>query len=109
MLYEGRQIYFGSTQAATSYFTALGFICPERSNGPDFLTSVTNPHKRRVRPGDEARAPRTPDEFAETWKRSPERAALLRDIQQYEDRYPVGGAQLERFRAMQKAQKATSR
>ncbi|KAL5337551.1 hypothetical protein BJX70DRAFT_409126 [Aspergillus crustosus] len=55
VLYEGRQIYFGT----------------------DFLTSLTSPLEHLIRPRYEDRVPRTPDEFAVAWKRSDEHAELL--------------------------------
>lgn len=103
LLYEGHQIYFGTAQAAHS---SLGFACPERSNTPDFLTSLTDPKARLVRQGYELQVPRTATEFADVWKRSLERADLLREIKDYERRFPVGQQQLMKFRAVQMAQKA---
>lgn len=106
LLYEGHQVYFGTAQAAHSYFITLGFACPERSNTPDFLTSLTDPKACLVCQGFELQVPRTATEFADVWKRSPERAGLLREIEDYEKRFPVGQQQLLRFREIQKAQKA---
>ena len=88
LLYEGRQIFFGSTDEAKNYFLALGFICPDRSTTADYLTSLTNPRERIVRVENQLRAPRTPDQFAEVWKKSPDRTVLLQEIQAYENGYP---------------------
>ena len=85
VLYEGRQIYFGPTNMARSYFERMGWYCPPRQTTGDFLTSVTNPSERKAREGYENKAPRTPDEFEAYWKASPERAALMEDIKEYED------------------------
>ncbi|KAL8695989.1 MAG: hypothetical protein Q9201_007878 [Fulgogasparrea decipioides] len=49
LLYEGREIFFGSTDAAKVYFIELGFVCPDRSTTADFLCSITNPLERIVR------------------------------------------------------------
>lgn len=106
VLYEGRQIYFGPTTAAKQFFVNMGFDCPDRQTDADFLTSMTSPLERVVRPGFEDRVPRTPDEFAQRWKDSPERAALVSQIQAYEQQYPVGGQQLEKFKESRKAQQA---
>lgn len=84
VLYEGRQIFFGNVDIAKKYFTDMGYHCPDRQTTADFLTSLTNPSERLAQPGFEDRVPRTPDEFAEAWKRSDARAQLLKDIDLFE-------------------------
>lgn len=106
VLYEGRQIYFGRTDAAKNFFVDLGFQCPERQTTADFLTSITSPAERTVRPGFEGRTPRTPDEFAKVWKESTDRAMLMEEIAQFERDFPIGGPHLEKFRESRKAQQA---
>lgn len=103
VIYEGRQIFFGSTDTAKGYFTNLGFECPARQTTPDFLTSMTAPHERVVRKGWEGRVPRTPDEFAACWKRSQECQKLQAQIIQYKERYPLGGADAQAFRAQKQS------
>ncbi|RYP42698.1 hypothetical protein DL767_000067 [Monosporascus sp. MG133] len=88
VLYEGRQIYFGKTGDAKQYFEDLGFECPEKQTTPDFLTSMTSPEERRIKPGFDALSPRTADEFAQRWKQSHQRAVLLQDLEKYEQRNP---------------------
>ena len=68
VLYEGRQIYFGGATEAKQFFIDMGFECPERQTTADFLTSLTSPQERRVRPGFEGRVPETPDQFVTAWK-----------------------------------------
>lgn len=106
VLYEGRQIYFGPTTSAKQYFLNMGFDCPDRQTDADFLTSMTSPLERIVRPGWEDRVPRTPDEFAQRWKDSPDRAELMDQIEAYEQKYPLGGEQLQKFKESRKAQQA---
>ncbi|OAG12301.1 putative multidrug resistance ABC transporter [Paraphaeosphaeria sporulosa] len=106
VLYEGRQIYFGPTTSAKQFFVNMGFDCPDRQTDADFLTSMTSPLERVVRPGFEDRVPRTPDEFAQRWKDSPERAELMLQIEAYNQKFPVGGEQLEKFKESRKAQQA---
>ena len=53
--------------------------------------SFTKPQERIVKAGFEGKAPRTPDQFVTEWKNSAERAALLRDIEQYDKSHPIGG------------------
>jgi ABC-type multidrug transport system ATPase subunit len=91
VLYEGRQIYFGSCTEAEKYFTRMGWVNPPRQTTGDFLTSITNPQERKARSDMEDRVPRTPQEFERYWKRSSEYTALLKEISQYEAEYPPGG------------------
>ncbi|KAK4654368.1 Multidrug resistance protein [Podospora pseudocomata] len=108
VLYEGRQIFFGKASEARQYFERLGFDCPSRQTTPDFLTSMTSPLERVVRPGWEDKAPRTPDEFAAAWKKSPEYQALQAQIEAYKASHPINGPDAEAFRASKQAQQAKS-
>jgi ABC-type multidrug transport system ATPase subunit/ABC-type multidrug transport system permease subunit len=106
VLYEGRQIFFGSATHAKQFFIEMGFDCPDRQTTADFLTSLTNPAERRIRPGFEDRVPNTPDEFAQRWKDSPERQQLLAEIEDYQNEYPLQGEQLDKFWSSRQAEKA---
>ncbi|KAH6872002.1 ABC-2 type transporter-domain-containing protein [Thelonectria olida] len=106
VIYEGRQIFFGRADAAKQYFVNLGFECPARQTTPDFLTSMTAPLERVVRPGFEGRVPRTPDEFAAAWKNSNEYKALQGEIESYKAAHPINGPDAEAFRASKQAQQA---
>jgi hypothetical protein len=103
VLYEGRQIYFGNIYAAKEFFINIGFECPERQTIADFLTSLTSPSERTVRPGFENSTPRTPDEFVAVWKKSEDYAKLIREIDEFERQYPVGGDQLKKFQDARRA------
>ncbi|CAG90679.2 DEHA2G14894p [Debaryomyces hansenii CBS767] len=83
LLYEGYQIFFGDCKQAKLYFLEMGYDCPQRQTTADFLTSLTNPSERVVRPGYENKVPRTPEEFYTYWQNSPERKALLGEIDDY--------------------------
>ncbi|KAJ5159716.1 multidrug resistance ABC transporter [Penicillium canariense] len=106
VLYEGRQIFFGRTAAAKKYFVDMGFICPDRQTDADFLTSMTSPLERVVRPGYESHVPRTPDEFTARWKASAERVQLLRDIELYNAKFVLGGEYLDKFKQSRRDQQA---
>lgn len=106
MLYEGRQIYFGLTTDAKEYFVNLGFDCPDRQTTADFLTSMTSAKERLVRRGFENRVPRTPDDFARAWQNSPERAALLNEVDSYNQKYPLSGQHLEEFKDSRRTQQS---
>jgi ABC-type multidrug transport system ATPase subunit/ABC-type multidrug transport system permease subunit len=106
VLYEGRQIFFGPAHEAKQYFVDLGFECPARATTPDFLTSMTSPQERVVRPGFEGRVPRTADEFAAAWKASTHYKALQADIEDYKQSHPINGPDADAFRASKRAQQA---
>ncbi|KAJ5899214.1 hypothetical protein N7495_003958 [Penicillium taxi] len=97
VLYEGQQIYFGPTGEARDFFVNMGFECPSRQTTADFLTSLTSPSERRVRPGFEDKVPRTPLEFAQRWRDSPECAHLLQEIDHFDEQYPIGGHSFTSF------------
>lgn len=69
----------------------MGFESAPRQTTADFLTSLTSPAERIVKSGFEDKTPRTAAEFAAAWKRSREYATLVRDIEVYEETYPIGG------------------
>jgi hypothetical protein len=64
VMYEDRQIFFDLYNEAKSYFTDIGFECASRQTTAGFLTSLTSPAERLVKPGFENKTPRTAEEFA---------------------------------------------
>lgn len=101
VLYEGRQIYFGPASEAKDFFERQGWFCPTRQTTGDFLTSVTNPQERKAREGMENQVPRTPDEFEQYWRESPEFATLQQEITSYEEEHG-GGETIAHLREQQK-------
>ena len=88
LLYEGREIYYGPTDAAKAYFIALGFACPQRSTTADFLCSITNPLERIIRGEFEGQIPHTADDFVAKWKSSLPQQKLVAEIESYQQRHP---------------------
>jgi ATP-binding cassette subfamily G (WHITE) protein 2 (SNQ2) len=81
----GRCAYFGPTEDAKKYFEDLGFECPSaRWTTADFLTSVTDPNERHVKPGWENRIPRTAEEFETAFRNSDMARKNLLDIEAFE-------------------------
>lgn len=105
VLYEGRQIYFGPVDRAKQYFVDMGYLCPDRQTTGDFLTSLTNPVERIIRPGFEARVPRTPDEFAQAWKQSQLRTELCKEIDHFNQQHDAEVV-FEKFAASKKAERS---
>ncbi|RSL90675.1 hypothetical protein CEP52_014514 [Fusarium oligoseptatum] len=91
VLYEGRQIFFGLANEAQPYFEELGFKCPEQQTTADFLTSMTSPSERLIRPGFHGKVPVTADDFAQCWKDSAARARLSIEIEDYLREYSFDG------------------
>lgn len=85
----------------------MGFESAPRQTTADFLTSLTSPTERIVKPGFENKTPSTAAGFEAAWKQSPEYAILLRDIGLYEEAYPVGGSSLGEFSLSRRAQQAS--
>lgn len=106
VLYEGREIYYGSCNQAEKYFVDMGWYNPPRQTTGDFLTSVTNPQERKAREGMEERVPRTPEEFERYWKNSPEYASLQREIAQHEAEFPIGGPAQHELQEKKRSQQA---
>jgi len=71
VLEKGKCIYFGPASQAKDYFVNLGFDCEPRKSTPDFLTGITNPQERIIRPGFEDKAPLTSSALETVWKASP--------------------------------------
>lgn len=108
VLYEGRQVYFGKATEARAYFIKLGFDCPESQTTPDFLTSMTSPTERLIKPGFETTAPRTPDDFVRCWRESSEYKRLTQEIDDYHDEHPFNGEHLLKFSGSRKAEKSNN-
>lgn len=106
VIYEGRQIFFGPADEAKAYFIDLGFECPDRQTTPDFLTSMTAPAERVVRPGFENKVPRTPDEFAARWKESRQYQIVRAEVESYKSIYPLNGSSADAFRENKKSAQA---
>ncbi|CAI7650812.1 unnamed protein product [Penicillium glandicola] len=93
LLYEGREIYFGSREGAVAYFETMGWKRPPQQVSADFLTAITNPGERQPQVGMEHTVPCTPVEFEAYWKQSPQYAELQASIQQYKEKIPLDGSE----------------
>lgn len=59
VLDEGKQTYYGPRKEAKPFMENLGFVCLDGANVGDYLTGITVPTERRIRPGFEDRIPRS--------------------------------------------------
>jgi hypothetical protein len=83
VLDKGRCIFFGKTKEAKPYFERLGFQCEDRKSTPDFLTGLTNPQERKIRPGAE-NVPTNSVDLEDAYKRSPEHERAMQEMREYE-------------------------
>jgi ABC-type multidrug transport system permease subunit len=67
----GKEIYYGPMTEAKPYMEELGFICQEGANVADFLTGVTVPTERQIRPGCENTFPREAETLRLKYEESP--------------------------------------
>ncbi|EXJ77766.1 ATPase [Capronia epimyces CBS 606.96] len=71
VLDTGKQVYYGPIKQARPFMEDLGFMCVQGANVADFLTGVTVPTERQIRPGYENRFPRNADELLQHYEKSP--------------------------------------
>lgn len=90
---SGRQIFFGKASAAREYFESLGFYCNSRSTTADFLTLVTDPIERRIKPGWEGKVPSTPAELEAAFRKSVYWEEVQRELIEYNEETKTGCAQ----------------
>ncbi|KAF2675451.1 hypothetical protein BT63DRAFT_420639, partial [Microthyrium microscopicum] len=83
VLYEGRQVYYGSPAGATYYFESMGWLRPRSQPIGDYLAAVTNPLERKPREGYEHRVPRNAEEFEKSWLESRNYRKLQRNLEFY--------------------------
>ncbi|KAK9465722.1 ABC-2 type transporter-domain-containing protein [Lipomyces arxii] len=106
---SGREIFFGRADEARQYFMDLGFEALPMVTTADFLTSVTHPLERRVRPGFENTAPQTPEALESAFKASHYYDDMLAEIRQYHtDLANTGHASASEFSKAVEMQKAKS-
>jgi ATP-binding cassette subfamily G (WHITE) protein 2 (SNQ2) len=80
VLHKGQMIFSGKIGDARQYFIDLGFHAWDRQTTPEFLTAVTSAHDRTVRQDYSGPIPRTPEDFAEAFRRSAHHRLLVSDI-----------------------------
>ncbi|PYH86260.1 hypothetical protein BO82DRAFT_428710 [Aspergillus uvarum CBS 121591] len=71
VLDEGKEIYYGPMEQARPFMEDLGFVCREGSNVADYLTGITVPTERKIRPGYENRFPRNAEMVLAEYEKSP--------------------------------------
>lgn len=80
VLDEGTQIFYGSREEARPFMESQGFICGDGANVADFLTGVTVPSERQVRPEFESRFPRTAGELESAYGQSSIKTKMYQEL-----------------------------
>jgi ATP-binding cassette subfamily G (WHITE) protein 2 (SNQ2) len=70
VLDQGHEIFYGSREEARPFMEQMGFFCDDSANIGDFLTGVTVPTERAIRPGFENLFPRTAAAVEEIYSNS---------------------------------------
>lgn len=70
VLDEGKEVYYGPMTDARPFMEELGFICETGANVADYLTGVTVPTERKIKPGMEQKFPRTAEEIRRRYEDS---------------------------------------
>jgi ABC-type multidrug transport system ATPase subunit len=79
VLDEGKQVFYGTREQARPFMEEQGFVCSEGANVADFLTGVTVPSERQIRPGFEG-FPRNNIELEQAYQRSSIKAAMEQEL-----------------------------
>ncbi|KAK3314024.1 ABC-2 type transporter-domain-containing protein [Apodospora peruviana] len=66
----GKQIFYGTLEEARPFAESLGFICRDGANVADFLTGLTVPTERMIKPGYEHSFPRNADMFRTEYEKT---------------------------------------
>ncbi|OAP58970.1 hypothetical protein AYL99_06267 [Fonsecaea erecta] len=103
LLYQGRQIFFGTVADAKHYFEDMGFECHPHQTTADFLTAISDPTARKPRAGWEARVPRSPDDFVKLWKTSHQYSKLQEDIREYAREFGQPDVEMANYEAYRSA------
>jgi ABC-type multidrug transport system ATPase subunit/ABC-type multidrug transport system permease subunit len=80
VLDEGKQVFYGPLKEAKPFMEELGFICDEGANVADFLTGVTVPTERKIRPEFESRFPRNADEIRKHYESTQIKTAMDKEL-----------------------------
>ncbi|KAI9488549.1 ABC-2 type transporter-domain-containing protein [Zychaea mexicana] len=83
VLDSGYCVYFGPVELAKDYFESLGFYRSPRKSIPDFLTGISNPLEREIKPG--FTAPESAAELHQRYVESDIYKEMMKELAAYED------------------------
>ncbi|KAH7394625.1 ABC transporter [Pyrenochaeta sp. MPI-SDFR-AT-0127] len=76
VLDEGKQVFYGTREQARPFMESQGFVCSDGANVADFLTSVTVPSERQIKPEFENHFPCNSIELEQAYRQSPIKTAM---------------------------------
>lgn len=82
---QGHEVFFGRADEAKAYFDDLGFVSRQGETTAEYLTNITDPTQRQVRPGSRADKIASPEQLAAAFKESAIFSRLQEEIHQYEN------------------------
>jgi hypothetical protein len=80
VLDEGKTIFYGSREDARPFMESQGFVCGNGANVADFLTGVTVPSERQIKPEFETRFPRNNIELQQAYRQSSIKSAMEHEL-----------------------------
>ncbi|KAH7349025.1 ABC transporter [Pyrenochaeta sp. MPI-SDFR-AT-0127] len=80
VLDEGKQVFYGPREHARPFMEAQGFVCGDGANVADFLTGVTVPSEREIKPEFENRFPRNNTELEHIFHQSTFKSTMDREL-----------------------------
>ncbi|KAJ2991707.1 hypothetical protein NUW58_g2420 [Xylaria curta] len=96
---SGKQVYFGPTTEARSYFEGLGFLPRPRQTTPDYVTGCTDEFEREYSDGYSPKnAPHSPETLAEAFEKSKYARLLDAEMADYKSRLDTETAKHDDFR-----------
>ncbi|KAI3331201.1 ABC-2 type transporter [Ustulina deusta] len=103
---SGKQVYFGPTTDARSYFEGLGFLPRPRQTTPDYVTGCTDEFEREYSDGySPQNAPHNPETLSEAFEKSKFAQGLQTEMADYKARLEIETAKHEDFRLAVKESK----
>lgn len=94
----GRQIFYGDTKTARSYFEGLGYLEKPRLTTPDYLCACVDANEREFKPGlTEADVPSTLDELEVAFQKSKHATRLDKEVELYKGSLEKDQATFEEF------------
>lgn len=96
----GREVFFGPTREARSYFEGLGFAPRPRQTTPDYLTGCTDEFEREYAPGRSPKnCPHDPESLAAAFQASSYFTKLSQEMQAYKEQLDHDETVHEDFKA----------
>jgi ABC-type multidrug transport system ATPase subunit/ABC-type multidrug transport system permease subunit len=81
---SGKQVYFGPSNQARTYFEGLGFLARPRQTTPDYVTGCTDEYEREYAEGrSESDAPHSPETLEHAYRTSNIYQAVEKEMSEY--------------------------